>query len=643
MNQLAVHVIAPTGRDADLIQQTLRNNDVNARICVDSIQLLRGDTSEIGPLLIAEEALVPELVRALDDMLRERPAWSDPPLLLLTTAGRETPESQRLARERIALGDPVLLERPIRSSTLLASVRAALRARKRQFQVRDTLAERDEALRWLRIERETLETMLDNLPVGVLMAEPDGRIVRGNAAVERILRHPILQTLDIASHGDWVSFHPDGHRVLGHEYPLPRAMESRKAVGPVDVLYQRGDGSSAWVSLTASPVIDDRGTLLGGVVAISDVDAERRAADELRTSEERFRRLIENSSIGLLIGTFDGSLSYMNPSLLALLGYTAEEVRNGSVRWSDLTPPEFAEADQRAIEQLRARGVSDPYQKAYRSKDGRVIPLLFGATLIPTERDGHTEEVAVFITDLSEQKKAETALVQSEKLAAVGRLAASISHEINNPLEAVTNLLYLAKHEDLPPQAMTYLLLAEQELARVSQIAGQTLRFHRQATRARPVTPKELLEPVIALYQGRLNNSNIEVAIEDRDAGEIVCFEGDIRQVLNNLVSNAIDSMRTGGRLVLRARDSHSRTTGRPGVRITVADTGHGMAEAVRRRIFEAFYTTKGINGTGLGLWISIGIVDKHEGHLHVCSSCDPQRHGTVFSLFLPTDRHEPS
>jgi signal transduction histidine kinase len=240
---------------------------------------------------------------------------------------------------------------------------------------------------------------------------------------------------------------------------------------------------------------------------------------------------------------------------------------------------------------------------------------------------------------LDERHRAEAALIQSEKLAAVGRLAASISHEINNPLESVTNLLYLIRQEDhLPERAMTYLGLAERELARVSQIAGQTLRFQRQSSEPTSVTPTDLLDSVVALYQGRLINARIKLDFDHHAAAPITCYEGDIRQVLNNLVGNAIDAMRSGGRLLIRTLDTHCWRTGRPGIRITIADTGSGMSPEVLDHIFEAFYTTKGLSGTGLGLWISHGIVHKHTGVLLVRSSNKAPSTGTVFSLFLPRE-----
>jgi PAS domain S-box-containing protein len=251
--------------------------------------------------------------------------------------------------------------------------------------------------------------------------------------------------------------------------------------------------------------------------------------------------------------------------------------------------------------------------------------------------DGTIQAITAAWLEITHLKKAEAALVQSEKLAAVGRLASSISHEINNPLEAITNLLYLiALSEDLPQDLKIYIHMAQSELSRVSQIATQTLRFHRQAVRPTWVTAGELIDAVLNLYQGRLANSGIKVQAAYSTQTRVLCFENDIRQVLNNLIANAIDAMRNGGRLVVRAHDAVEYGSGRMGVRLTIADNGHGMPPEVKARLFEPFYTTKDLNGTGLGLWISEGIVQRHQGRLSVRSTQHPVHHGTVFSLFLP-------
>ena len=264
---------------------------------------------------------------------------------------------------------------------------------------------------------------------------------------------------------------------------------------------------------------------------------------------------------------------------------------------------------------------------------------VWNVSVMPVRRpDGSVQSITAAWLEITHLKRAESALVESEKLAAVGRLASSISHEINNPLEAITNLLYLiADHRGLPAELKSFVHMAQSELARVSQIATQTLRFHRQAMRPTWVTPAELIDAVVNLYQGRLANSGIRVETAYSTDTRVLCFENDIRQVLNNLIANAIDAMRGGGQLLARAHDAQDFSTGRRGVRLSIADTGHGMSHSVQQRIFEPFFTTKDMNGTGLGLWISEGIVQRHEGRLTLRSS-DGARHGTIFSLFLPCE-----
>jgi PAS domain S-box-containing protein len=634
---MVVRVIAPSGRDAELILALLTQNGIASDTCADPVRLLDSGY-DVGPLLLAEESLTTSLIATLARFVKTQPSWSDLPILILTTVGRETERTRRLERERLPIGAPILLERPIRTATLLSSVQAAVRARRRQYQVRDTIAERDAAAAKLRTEQERLRTVLDSLPVGMAVAQADGEVVLTNPALARILRHEELPTPDFAAYSDWNSYHADGRKVLPEEYPLTRAIRTGKAVAGEDFLYRRGDGTNAWIRLSAAPILSSEGVVAGGVTAVIDVDSERQAAETLRRGEERFRLLIEKASVGIVIGDMSGGLAYMNPTLLRALGYTREEMDAGIIRWDELTPPEYAHLDAQAIRELQTAGVAQPYQKVYVARDGHHIPLLVGAVRIPSQSAEGREEIAVFLTDLSSQKQAEAALIQSEKLAAVGRLAASISHEINNPLEAVTNLLYLARSEQTTAAGKDYIEQASQELDRVSQIAGQTLRFHRQSTRPRSVTPSELVGPVLALYEGRLRNAQVTAISQHRGEPTFVCYEGDIRQVLNNLVGNAIDAMRGNGTLRVRSRAATNPLDGRRGVRITVADTGTGMSRATILHIFEPFYTTKGIHGTGLGLWISQGIVEKHQGTLRARSRDSGVPTGTVFSLFLPLE-----
>jgi signal transduction histidine kinase len=260
----------------------------------------------------------------------------------------------------------------------------------------------------------------------------------------------------------------------------------------------------------------------------------------------------------------------------------------------------------------------------------RAVPLI-------NERGEITEWFGA-ASNITVRRRAEAALQESEKLAVVGRLATSIAHEINNPLEAVTNLLYLAELDAVSPQTKQYLQLAQSELNRVTHIASQTLRFHRQSTKASATNISEVLESVITLHAPRLRNAEISIESRYREHEPLVCFESEIRQVAANLIGNAIDAMSNSPhrRLILRVRAAHDSRTGRSGVRLTVADTGMGMSRATQHRIFEPFFTTKEVTGTGLGLWITKDLVRKHQGTLSVRTRRSPKNSGTTFAVFLP-------
>lgn len=240
--------------------------------------------------------------------------------------------------------------------------------------------------------------------------------------------------------------------------------------------------------------------------------------------------------------------------------------------------------------------------------------------------------------DIEERKRAEEALRQSEKLAATGRLAATIAHEINNPLEAVTNLLYLcANAPGMEPQMVDYLRLAESELSRVAHITRQTLTFHRLSPHPEPVRLAEIVESVLYLYERQLMAKRVEVMREFENEQPVMGYANELRQVVSNLFTNAIEACPAGGKLRVRLYRSHEFHNGHvPGIRLVVGDTGSGIPRTHARHIFEPFYTTKGAKGSGLGLWVSQGIIAKHGGTIRMRSSTLPQKSGTVFSVFVP-------
>ena len=239
--------------------------------------------------------------------------------------------------------------------------------------------------------------------------------------------------------------------------------------------------------------------------------------------------------------------------------------------------------------------------------------------------------------DINDRKLAQDAVLISEKLAAIGKLAGSIAHEINNPLEAVTNLVHLARTSTETEEIVRYLGQADCELRRVAAITSKTLRFHRQYTRREAVRFSHLIDGALLIFDQRLRYLGAAVELQEHTQRSVVCLQGEIGQVLNNLIANAIDALpQKRGRLLLRCRDGRDWKDNREGMVITVADNGSGMSPEVRRRVFEPFFSTKGILGTGIGLWISAEIVQRHQGKLECRSSQGTHGRGTVFSLFLP-------
>jgi len=401
--------------------------------------------------------------------------------------------------------------------------------------------------------------------------------------------------------------------------------------------------------IRALPVRNEEGEILHWLGAAQDIHDAKNSAAALRAQQlETERRNLEleiiykSTPVGLaLFDPVDFRFLNLNDTEAAMLGRPKDEILGRTLE--ELAPDHSVPG---LLDLLRSAAQGTVIKD--RLLEGELPsspgePRAWRVSYSPVfDEDGTVRAISTAAIEITDQKRAESALIQSEKLAAVGRLASSISHEINNPLEAITNLLYLIANDDsLSSDLKHYVHTAQSEISRVSQIATQTLRFHRQSVAPTSVSAEDLLGPVIRLYTGRLGNSSIRVQTRYSSATRVLCFENDIRQVLNNLIANSIDAMRNGGRLVVRAHDCVTAPEGglparRPGVRIAIADTGHGMSTNVLKRIFEPFYTTKSLNGTGLGLWISAGIVERHQGRLQVRSSEHPIHHGTIFNLFLP-------
>jgi PAS domain S-box-containing protein len=431
-----------------------------------------------------------------------------------------------------------------------------------------------------------------------------------------------LSTADDAFRHILVEDREPTHRALGPAYSGTGEFHHEfRVVWP--------DGSIQWVGARGRPVFGEDGRVSRLLGVNGNITARKKAEREKALFTVELEQVLAATSDAVVSVDRDWRMTYFNAKAEELYGPAEQYLQRNLWEAFPLARFEgspFVEHFEAAMYQGETRGFEAHYAE----------PLNFWISLsvYPT-RSG----IALFSRDVSEARKTQAALLQNEKLAAVGRLAASIAHEINNPLESVTNLLYLARGSQEMKEVQEYLDLAERELRRVSVISNQTLRFYKQSTAPRPVTCSELFEGVLSIYQGRIVNSRIAIEKRKRANRAIECFDGEIRQVLNNLIGNAIDAMHPkGGRLIVRSREACNWRTGQQGVALTVADTGTGMSSQVRKKVFDAFYTTKGIGGTGLGLWVSKEIVERHHGSLLVRSSQAEGHSGTVFSVFLPYD-----
>jgi PAS domain S-box-containing protein len=479
--------------------------------------------------------------------------------------------------------------------------------------------------------------LADLNPQAIWMGAPDGSITYAN---QGFLDYIGLTTETIGGLGWIEAFYPEDQQRAADSW---RYSVTTGADYDIEArLIRARDGRARWWWLRAQPVRDELGKVINWLGVAIDIDDRKTFAETLQQRQEETERqraeletIYQTAPIALaLFDPVEFRYLRLNDRQAEIVGLPREQILGRTL--TEIAP---IEGLREMFEQVTA---GHPIRNQILEGELPTRPgehRFWNVNYFPVyNNDGAIQAITAASVEITNQKKAEAALIQSEKLAAVGRLASSISHEINNPLEAITNLLYLIHlSDDLPLSVRRYVETAQSELSRVCQIATQTLRFHRQAVRATSVSAAELVDAVLNLYQGRLANSGIQVEATYATSTKVTCFENDIRQVLNNLIANAIDAMRHGGRLLVRAHDTADNSTGEPrqGIRITIADTGHGISPTVRARLFEPFYTTKDLNGTGLGLWISAGIVARHHGRLTLRSSEHPIHHGTVFSLFL--------
>jgi PAS domain S-box-containing protein len=360
--------------------------------------------------------------------------------------------------------------------------------------------------------------------------------------------------------------------------------------------------------------------------------AQRRQAEQVAS---RLASIVEWAEDAIASKDLNGILTSWNASAERMFGYKAAEIIGKPV--TTIIPPELRKDEDMILAKIRSGERIEHFETVRVAKDGRRLDV--SLTISPLkDENGKIIGAAKIVRDITERKRTEEALRHAEKLAATGQLAASIAHEVNNPLQALTNLLALIAYKtSLDSNTRELVAMAEAELGRLSHIVRQMLSFYRESPRPAPVKITEMLEDVLDLFVMRMRANEIRVERRYEFSGEIQGFPAELQQLFANLISNAIEAIGEKGRLQIHiAPGRESIFPQRQGVRVHISDTGRGVKPDIRDHIFKPFFTTKSEKGAGLGLWVVNTVVARHEGSIRMRSSAAPGRTGTLFSVFLP-------
>ncbi|MGB6870265.1 MAG: PAS domain S-box protein [Acidobacteriaceae bacterium] len=464
---------------------------------------------------------------------------------------------------------------------------------------------------------------LETAAIGMLWLAPDGTILWANQSELLALGYDEAQFVGRSL----AEFLGDP----AHFPELLRRLFSGENLCGSELQFRCGDGLLRWFRIDASPQMRE-GKLVYAHCFLLDISDKRRA-DE---AQMRLAAIVESADDAIASKDLNGIVTSWNSAAERIFGYPADEIVGKSIL--TIIPPELHKDEPEILRKINAGERIEHFETIRIRKSGERIHV--SLTVSPVrDRHGRIIGAAKIVRDITEQKKLETALRTTERLASVGRLAATVAHEINNPLEAVTNLLYLAcQNPDLPESARTCLTAADEELKRVAHIARQTLGFYRDTSSPVRLSVANAVGEVLGIYDRRFHYKGIHVATEIPADLRLNILQGEFKQIVSNLVSNAIDASPQDCRLSVRAWASGHPETGAPGVRLVVADQGTGIPLAVRQKMFTPFFTTKRDVGTGLGLWIVRDLLLRRGGSILCRTRAEGPHTGTMMMVFLPSE-----
>ena len=392
-------------------------------------------------------------------------------------------------------------------------------------------------------------------------------------------------------------------------------------------------GSPRWIEVNGnlqSETDGSGGKILGTIRDMSDL---RKSEDKQRENAKRLGELaaiVASSDDVIVSKDLNGIITSWNDAATRVFGYSPDEMIGSSVL--KLIPEHLHSDEKMIIESIRAGRRIGHFETVRLAKDGRLIDVSLTVSPIKDE-EGRVIGASKILRDVSSRRRIEQTLLQAEKIAATGRMAATIAHEINNPLEAVMNLLYLLRPKITDDDGRDFLATAEDELGRVSHIAKQTLGYYREHAAASLASVSEIAEQALVIYEPRCTAAGITVRRSIASSTKIVFRRGEMMQVISNLIANSIYAMPSGGTLSVTVRDASSANDG---IVLTVEDNGVGIAPEDLPKVFEAFFTTRTTVGTGIGLFVAKQFIEGHGGRISIESDNESEKHGTTVKVFLP-------
>lgn len=397
--------------------------------------------------------------------------------------------------------------------------------------------------------------------------------------------------------------------------------------GRADVFDQESEEVISAIAAQAAVAIENARLREQLTRKIYDLEAANVRHRETAKYLSQLAAIVETTDDAIISKDLTGRIASWNPAATRILGFSAQEMIGESIL--KIIPPELHPEEDRILADIQGGQRIEHFETVRLKKSGERIDV--SLTISPLRDDsGKVIGASKILRDISERKRIEHSLLQAEKIAATGKMAATIAHEINNPLEAVVNLIYLAREKAVDSAQIAYLSAAEGEVERVSHIARQTLGYYREHTSAGKASLSALAADAVHVYRPKCEAAGIRVETHFESLRQLVVRKGELMQVISNLIANAIQAMPHGGTLTLTAKDEPDAVT------LCVEDTGAGIPADILPRVFEAFFTTHDAVGTGIGLFVAKQFVEGHGGSIKIESSADAESHGTRTTIHLP-------